>query len=569
MAHGARDQVSMSGGEVTYRWQITLILVILGFIVIPPMVSLFERSIQDNQGRYSLTHYREIFNLSALAIPFLNTLIFAIGSSTVALVFGGINALIVERTNSPFRVLGYATVMLSLSTPYIIYTISWLLILGKSGPVNATLMSLFGLEEPPINIFSMGGMIFIEGMLWAPMVFMMIGAAFKTMDPSLEESARMSGASVWSTFTRITSPLVLPGVFAVMMLVSIRTAESFEIPALVGLPKDIYLLTTKIYLSTRFIPPEYGQGSAFAMVLLIPVTIALFFYNRLTKKAYKYQTVTGKGFQPRPMDVGKWKYLTATWLLTYFFVTFILPLLMLIWTSLLPFYKRPSWSMVKRLTLKNFEKAFGYPKLLDSMENTLILGIVSATVIMSLTFFAAYLTVRTKAPGRHAVESLASAPLVFPGIVLGLAIMIFYLKLPITIYGTIWILAVAYTTRYLPYGMRYCSAGFLQLHNELEEAAKVSGASWPNIMRRILFPLLKPSFWAGWIFIFMLVMKELSISILLSGPQSPVVAVSIFDLWENGQAPELAAFGLVWLCILGIISFIFYKITHQHRLGYQ
>lgn len=548
-------------------WQTAVLFSILGFIVIPPVFYLLQRSLLNSEGDYSLLHYYEIFNVSSLAIPFFNTLIFAVGSSIVALVMGGTNALIVERTNSPFRALGYLTVMFSFSIPYLLYTISWLLILGRSGPVNAFLMNCFGITDPPINIFSMGGMIFIEGLLWSPMVFLMIGAAFKAMDPSLEESARMSGASVWSTFTLITIRIVSPAVFALMMLVSIRAFESFEIPALVGMPKNIFMLTTKIYLSTKFVPPEYGQASAFGICLLTPVAIALVFYNKLTKKAYKFQTVTGKGFQPRLLDLGRWKYLTSFWLVVYFIVSCLLPLLMLIWASLVPYYRRPSMNMLGRLTLKNFEKAFSYPNLLQSIQNTLTLGLVSATAIMLLSFLAAYLIVRTKAPGRRVIDGLASAPLVFPGIVLGLAVMIFYLKAPIPIYGTIWILAIAYTTRYLPYGMRYCSAGFLQIHSEIEEAASVSGASTFSVIRRILFPIMKPAFWAGWIFIFMLSMKELSISVLLSGPNSPVVAVSIFNLYENGQVTELSAFGLVWAFLLGIISIFFYKLSRQFRIG--
>jgi iron(III) transport system permease protein len=266
------------------------------------------------------------------------------------------------------------------------------------------------------------------------------------------------------------------------------------------------------------------------------------------------------------IQLGRWRYVTAALLLLYSFVLLVLPFLIVLWASLLPFYMQPSLEAFSLFTLKNFVTAIHFPKITDSIKNSVLLGLGSATVVMLLTTFASWILVRTKLRGRWLLDLLTTLPLLFPGIVMGLAIMRFYLLVPIPIYGTLWILLVAFITRYIPYGIRYTHSGLLQLHRELEEAAYTSGASWSNAMRRITLPLLTPSFLGGWVFVFLLSAKELSMSILLAGPQTPVVSVAIFELWENGQVGELAAFGVIWTVILVSVAIIYYLIARRYGI---
>jgi iron(III) transport system permease protein len=359
---------------------------------------------------------------------------------------------------------------------------------------------------------------------------------------------------------------MLPAFFSVLLLIFIRAFESFEIPALVGLPGDIRVLTTSILLDAQRMPPTYGRAGAFSVLLMLVVACTLYFYFRMTREAARFHTITGKGYRPALIQLGAWRSVAAAGLLLYSFVLLVLPFLIVLWASLLPFYIQPSLEAISNFTLKNYVTAIHFPKITDSIKNSVLLGLGSASAVMVLTTLASWILVRTRLRGRWLLDLLTTLPLLFPGIVMGLAIMRFYLLVPIPIYGTLWILLAAFVTRYIPYGIRYTHSGLLQLHRELEEAAYASGASWMNAMRRITMPLLTPSFLGGWVFIFLLSAKELSMSILLASPQTPVVSVAIYELWENGQVGELAAFGVIWTTILVSIAVAYYLFGRRYGI---
>ena len=548
-----------------------IVSVITGYLVLPPLysvlqTSLFTTKLTGELDEFTLRYYEELFRELQVLGPLLNTVYFSIGSALFATIIGGVVAWVVTRTDTPLRGLGYFTAFASFGTPFILYTIGWLLLLGKAGPVNYWLRTLLNQSGPVLNVYSLWGMILVESFLWSPFVFLMLAASFRSMDPSLEEASAACGARLWQTLRRVSLRLMLPAFFSVILLIFIRSFESFEIPALVGLPGDIRVLTTSIYLDSQRMPPTYGRAGAFSVLLMLVVAATLYLYFRVTREGDKFHTVTGKGYRPTVIQLGGWRYVTAALLLLYSFVLLVLPFLIVLWASLLPFYMQPSLEAFSLFTLKNFVTAIHFPKITDSIKNSVLLGLGSATVVMLLTTFASWILVRTKLRGRWLLDLLTTLPLLFPGIVMGLAIMRFYLLVPIPIYGTLWILLVAFITRYIPYGIRYTHSGLLQLHRELEEAAYTSGASWSNAMRRITLPLLTPSFLGGWVFVFLLSAKELSMSILLAGPQTPVVSVAIFELWENGQVGELAAFGVIWTVILVSVAIIYYLIARRYGI---
>lgn len=548
-----------------------IVSVITGYLVLPPLysvlqTSLFTTKLTGELDEFTLRYYGELFRELQVLGPFLNTIYFSIGSALFATIIGGVVAWIVTRTDTPLRGLGYFTAFASFGTPFILYTIGWLLLLGKAGPVNYWLRTLLNQSGPVLNVYSLWGMVLIESFLWSPFVFLMLAASFRSMDPSLEEASATCGARLWQTLRRVSLRLMLPAFFSVILLIFIRSFESFEIPALVGLPGDIRVLTTSIYLDSQRMPPTYGRAGAFSVLLMLVVAATLYLYFRVTREGDKFHTVTGKGYRPTVIQLGRWRYVTAALLLLYSFVLLVVPFLIVLWASLLPFYMQPSLEAFPLFTLKNFITAVHFPKITDSIKNSILLGLGSASVVMLLTTFASWILVRTKLRGRWLLDLLTTLPLLFPGIVMGLAIMRFYLIVPIPIYGTLWILLVAFITRYIPYGIRYTHSGLLQLHRELEEAAYASGASWSNAMRRITLPLLTPSFLGGWVFVFLLSAKELSMSILLASPQTPVVSVAIFELWENGQVGELAAFGVIWTVILVSVAIIYYLIARRYGI---
>jgi iron(III) transport system permease protein len=396
----------------------------------------------------------------------------------------------------------------------------------------------------------MPGMIWVDGLHYSPMAFLLMTAAFRAMDPSLEESALMSGATVPQIARRVTLKLAWPATVAALLILFVRALESFEVPALLGLPVGIEVYTSAIYDAIHKYPSEVGLASAYAVTLLIITSVCIYLQSRVARGGGRYATVTGKGYRPRVMNIGRWRYVTAAIFIFYFTIVVVLPFLVLVWSSLQRFYSVPSLAALKNLSFDSYRTVLAYPQIGTAIWNSLLLSLGSATLIMLATSVLCWIVVRTKLPGRWLIDNLASLPLVFPGLVLGLAIMTCYLILPIGVYGTIWIMLIAYVTRFLPYGMRYNAASILQLHKELEESAAMSGASWGMAFRRIVLPLLKPGLIAGWIYIVIVSIRELASSILLYSPGTEVVSVMIWELWQNGQYVELSALGVMMILVL-------------------
>ena len=552
-------------------WIAAILIVILLALVVPPLWFLLQGSItvagsRTEAARWGLENFQNVLSGRHFVETTLYSLGFAAGSAALALALGWIMAWIVERTNAPLKGLAYLTAIISLGTPYILYVSAWLLVFGKAGPVNQLYRTLSGSAGVLIDIYSLPGMIVVEGFLWSPLAFLLVGATLRNANPELEEAARVAGAGVIATIRRVTMRLSLPAIMALSMLVFIRAIEAFEVPALVGLPGRISVLTTDIYTNMMAkAPPDLGGSSALSVLMLLLVLVLLYVYARLSRHAERFATITGKGFRPRPFDLGRLRYLAAAILVVDFALLLLVPMLMLGWISLLPFFAPVSAASFKLISLNNYRTVLASDHL-DLVINTMLVAVGTATAAVALTFLAAWLAVR-RAPGGWLVERLTTIPLVFPGLVLGVAVMQVFLHLPIPLYGTIGILIWAFVISYLPYGMRYSSSGMLQIHRELEEAAAICGASALTRLRRIVAPLLAPALVAGWLFIFLMAARVLSLAILLAGPRSQTMAVAMFDLWGNGQGTELAALGLLWSMLMAMIAVVFYVLARRSAAG--
>ena len=542
--------------------------ILLGVLMLPPLWILLQDSVTttDAAGNitgYTFAHFRKLAIEKNAVVSLWNSLIFAAGSTVLSLLAGGVLAWLVERTNAPFKILAYLATIVSLGTPYILHVIAWLFLLGKVGPINDLYRLATGSTGNLFNVNSMAGMILIEGFLWSPLVFLLLGSTFRAANADMEEAARMSGATVLETLRRVSLPLAMPALLALSLFVFIRAIGGFEVPALVGMPGRIYVLTTDVYEATVVVPPDLGYAAAFSIVMVAIVAVLLYFYGRLSKNAEKYHSVTGKGFRPRPFDLGRGRWIAGAIIVGNFMIVLVLPLITLLWMSLLPFLKSFGASAIPLMSLKNFRTVLTAPGYIDLAVNSLTVAAVAATAIMAITALAGWIAAR-RGPGGRILDQLATLSLVFPGICLGVAILEVWIRVPLPIYGSLWIIAIAYVVRFMPYGMRYVYSGVLQLHHELEEAAGVAGASAMTILRRIVAPLLSPAIVAGWLFIFLVANKELAIAVLLASPGAQVIAVSIFDQWVNGQGGELAAFGLIWTVLMTIVACVFFA---QGRRG--
>ena len=540
---------------------------VLAILMLPPLLMLVHSSLVDTNAAgaatgWTLGHFRALLTAPGAAESLWNSLVFSAGSTLLSLLVGGLLAWLVERTNAPLRFLATLSTIISMGTPYILHVVAWLFLLGPVGPINDFWKSSGGTGKL-VEVQSMGGMILIEGFLWSPLVFLLLGATFRAANADMEEAARTSGASILATIWRISLRLAMPAILALALFVFIRAIGAFEVPALVGIPARIYVLTTTVFESMKTMPPNLGQASAFAVVMVVIVAVLLHFYGRLSANAERFASVTGKGFRPRSFDLGAWRWAAGALIVLNFIIVLLLPLVALIWLALQRFPRAFSMAGLKTLTLANFVAVIEAPNYTDLAFNSLLVAAGAATLIMALAAFAGWIAARN-GPGGRALDQLATLSLVFPGIVLGVAVMEVYLRVPLPIYGTLWIILIAYVIRFMPFGMRYVYAGVLQLHRELEEAASVAGAGYLTILRRIVAPLLSPAMVAGWLFIFLIANKELAIAVLLASPGSQVAAVAVFDLWVNGQGGELAAFGLLWTVLMTVVAVAFFL---QSRRG--
>ena len=540
---------------------------VLAVLVLPPLAMLLQGSLTETNpdgsaGAGTLRHFHELLDDPHLYRSALNSVTFAAAATLVSLLFGGALAWIVERTDAPLKPLAYLTTIVSLGTPYILYVTAWLFLLGRAGPLNDAWRNLGG-QGLLFDVYSLPGMILIEGFLWSPLVFLLLSATFRAANADMEEAARMSGASVLATVWRISLRLAWPAILAMALFVFIRNLEAFDVPVLVGTPGRITLLTTDIYLATREVPPLLGHASAFSVVMMVVVGLLLVLYGRVSRNAERYASVTGKGFRPRPFALGRGRWVAGGLILLNFVLVLGLPLAALLWVSFSPFLRPMRWAGLHNLTLKNYVAVFNVPHYLSLAVNTLLVTAAAATAAIAITTIAAWIAARRR-PGGAALDQLATLPLVFPGIVLGVAMMELALRAPFPLYGTLTLIAVGFTIRYMPYGMRYAYSGVLQIHRELEEAAGVAGAGAVGTLRRVVVPLLSPALLSGWLFIFLIAAKELSMAVLLAGPGSQTMAVAMFDLWVNGQGGELSALGLLWALLMTAFATLFYVVARRN-----
>jgi iron(III) transport system permease protein len=550
--------------ELAPRWQrldskwllIGVSVALVVWLALIPLGFLLWQSFLTPQtatvpARYTLDNYRTAYLSAETARLFFNSVTFAVGTAALSLVLGTALAWMNERTNTPFKKLFFSLSLIPLVIPGILFAVSWIMLASpKIGIINKALQGLFNTETVFLDIYTMAGMIWVDGLHYSPMAFLLMTAAFRSMDPSLEESALMSGASVPQIARRITWKLAWPAAAGSLLILLVRAIESFETPALIGLPVGIHVYTSSIYQAIHQYPSQVGLASAYAVTLLLITSVGIYLQSRLSRQGSRFSTVTGKGFRPRTIDLGSWRYLTASLFILYFVVIVLLPFLVLVWSSLQRFYSVPSWAALSRISLASYRTVLDYPAFAQTVRNSLFLAFATATLIMLLSAVISWIVVRTRLPGRWLLDNLASLPLVFPGLVLGLSIMICYLYIDIGVYGTIWIMLIAYLTRFMPYGMRYNSTSMMQIHKELEESASMSGASWAMTFRRVILPLLKPGLLAGWIYVLIVSIRELSSSILLYSPGTEVVSVMIWELWQNGQYVELSALGVMLIILL-------------------
>ncbi len=558
--------VTTDAAPIARRFAVPLwvgaLLLILTFLVIYPLLMLFFGAISDSNpvidgfGKFnpSLEHFLAVLGNENVRLAFFNALAACGGGTILAVVIGLAFSWIVVRTNTPFKGFIAGASMIPLFVPPLVAGVAWS-ILGspKTGLLN-TALKWMGIDFR-FDFYSMSGLILVFGFYYAPYVYMFTASALRNMDPSLEEASEVSGASAFTTLFTVTFPLIAPAILAGSLLSFVVMLGIYGIPAALGAPANISVLTTYIFKLTAWSPPLYNTAAAVA-ILLMMVTAVFVWAQQRVLSGRSFATVAGKAFRPRSLNLGPWRWFTFSLALAYLFIVVVLPTIALVIAAFRRFLFFKDFDAVfdmKAYSWVHFNSIFDNPLTMTSIWNTMKVGVITAVVGGILAFAIGYTINRTQVPGRKIIDLLSTIPVAIPGLVVGVAYLWAWIGLPGGLYGTIWILALAFVARFIPDTVKALSTSFMQIHRELEEAAWICGRGLLSTIGTIMVPLARPGIVASMTLLFVLSVRELGSSLFLYTSDTTVMAVLLLDYYEGGNVGKTAAFSLVQTVILAVL----------------
>ena len=499
---------------------------------------------------FTVENYATIF-LDPVTYRLLgNTLVYAGGSVLEALVIAFVLAWISERSDIRGSGLIRTAMFISLALPPLAVTFGWILLLNPgNGALNVFIRNMTGMQESPFDIYTMEMMIFISGLALAPTMYVMLSGVLRNMDPHLESAAEVAGSDRLAVLWHVTLPLITPGLLSVVVYSSMLMVQVFDTPLVIGLTAGVPVLSTRIYTlsSPEGALPQYGLAAAFGVFLLALAMVLMWGYFRAVGVSEKFHVVTGRGFRPRKVKLGRWRYAAILFAIAYFGLI-LPPLLTLLWTSLLRFYEVPSLQAMKQLTFENYQTVIGLNVVKRAVGNTIILMLSTATISMVLASIISWYSIRRQTRWTRWLDAMAFTPMAVPGIVMGVAVLLAYIHTPL--YGTIWIIVLAQVTVSLPFGTRTMNGALVQIHKDLENAAAASGATWVTSLRTIALPLLLPHFLNGWLWTVAHSMRDLTIPFLLRTTDNVVISPTLLQLWNTPNYPGASALAILMICAL-------------------
>ncbi len=562
---GARLVLAIGAGAALYLIGVPLAMLLFAALRGPADHLPFESG-----AHWTLEHIRALFTdpiIYARILP--DTFIFVAGTVMVVFAIAFVLAWLIERTDLPGREIWFSLVLFPLLVPTPVLAIAWIFLMGpNAGWLNLVIRAGLGSEGAgPINIFSMGGLILCQALASTPYVFLLLTATLRGMDPALEEASSSSGASPLTTFRRVTLPVLLPGLLAPLVLITLITAEQFELPLIIGLPAKINVFSYRIYFELNPLSslPNYGAAAALSLPFVVLGILLLLIYNRLIRRADSFVTVTGRGYRQRRLPLGAWKIPALIGVTIYIALAAVLPAAVLLWTSLFG-YALPVAATAADFSLEPYRSLFANRAFWLGLRNTLLVALVSALIVTAIGGLLGWIISRSRLKIRHALDFVSLLSVGIPAVIAGLGVMLLYLSLPIGLYGTVWILVVAYSYRFAT-TTRLARAGFLQIHRELEEASATSGARWLATQRRVLVPLMLPALSAGFILLFIVGVREFTIPLVLYSQDNVVLSVLLWQLFQSGQAASSAALASIIIAVVLPVIFIARRLLARGALA--
>lgn len=526
---------------------------VAGAAIITPVLVVMWRSFTTGKLGFTvglnLTNYLRVFGDKDIFSMLSNSVIYAGGSALLGTVLGAFLAWIVARTNTPGKTLVELLPLYPILMPPIMKNIAWILLLApRSGILNGMLQQFFGIGTPVFNAFTMAGMVWVFGLACVPLGYLFLLPVFLSFDPSLEESAYIAGSKPVNTMFKITFPLALPAFTSALVLNFLRGLRSFETPVLQGTPGNIQVFVSRVYDSMAL---EFNAGlaTAYSVVLVALSIIALYFYIRATRFSERYATITGKGYRVKVIDIGAWKYLTFATVVLYFLVGIVVPFIVLIVVSMIPYFDYDTFMLFpSNAVLTNYYTVMKHPSFVTGFYNSLFLSVTIAVVTVLVGIVMAFTIYRTRAAGTKIFEFIGTLPLAFPPLVLSVGLLIIFIGTPL--YNSLWALGIGLFVAYFPYAFRNASGAIVNIHKELDEAAWVHGAKWRHVFFKITLPILKPSVGGALFYIFIEAIRNVDVAVLLTAPGKEYGPVTLFEYFRVGQWAEAAAGGVIYLIVL-------------------
>jgi iron(III) transport system permease protein len=532
-------------------------------VVFYPIFYLIQASLSvgDPQARppeaYGLANF---VDLTRYAQIFWNTILVSVVATVFAILLGFVLGWILSRANVP----GRAALEPLMALPYYVTplmgALAWSLIGSPSGGFLNQVWRALGGEGHLIDITTPYGIAWVMALFEGSVAFVMIGAVLKSMDPALEEASQMLGAGRLRTMLKITLPLVLPGVLGAAIFVLAEMLGSFSAALVLGLPNRFYVVTTAMYQLVSQYPPRFPQAAAMGVSLFAVMFAMVWIYRRIVSRG-SYVTITGKAFRPRAMDVGRLRWALLAVCLVYLFIAVLLPVLTLLYASLQRL--ATAFPRLDNFTLANYTTALSLDAVRSALANSLILGVATAGLGVLLMGFLSWLIYRSRLPGAGAIEYVLMFPQAVPRLVFAFGMLWAWLVFPLPIYGTLWLLLIAYLTVFLPLGIRTISGVMLQIDRTLEESAQMCGASWGYRLRTVTMPLLRPGLIAAALLLFIASVRELGASILLMGPKAKVITPAIVESWFSTSTEQTAAMALLQTLAVALALILLFAVAKR------
>lgn len=538
---------------------LALLLAVVSVLVLGPVLLLIRASLAPPEAMpletldFTLKNYVQLLQSPRTLSLVWNTAVYALSSMAIGVAIATAIAWCTERTDMPGRILVRILMFAWMMVPALVVGFGWILLLNPgNGALNVMFRELFGFLQPILTIYSFWSLIIVTSFAVVPTAFVMISGLLRNMDPNLELAARVHGGGSWATLTRVTLPLLTPGLFSIGIYMFMAVVQAFDLPLIIGLSADVPVLSTRVYLLSS--PdnglPNYGLASAFGVLLLVVAAGLMWAYMRATRLGERFRVVTGKAFRPKRIRLGRWRFAALGFTFGYCAVM-MLPLLILLWVSLQPSYSTPSLSALGGLSFDIYRRILTNPMISRAVLNTIILVVSSATIVMLISCLIGWFTVRANSRAGKVLDALSFLPMAIPPIVLVLAILLLYLDTPL--YGTVWILVLGHVTIYIAFGVRTMSSALIQIHKELGDAALISGASWLTSLRKVTFPLVWPQILNGWLWVFAHSARDLTVPLMLMSTGNLVAASTLWNLWQFPDLPGAAALAILLMAALLVV----------------